>query len=86
VPWPAWLVVVLLAVAAAGFAADRLLLRAEARGWIYYRHRKPSRTAVGNAMMTILQVYEPQQEHTVEESRRYDADEAGDDDPPDTEP
>lgn len=64
-----------------GVVVDRLLLAAEVRGWLYYRRRAPSRTAVGNAMMSILEIYEPQQHHTVEERRQYDADEATDDDP-----
>lgn len=62
-------------------ATDRLLLAAEARGWVRYRRRGVSRTSVGNALMTVMQVYDPAARHAVDERLQYDTDEAADDDP-----
>ena len=76
-----WVLVIVLGCAAAVLVVDRLLLAAEGRGWIYYRRRKPSARASANALMSVLEIYKPEVHHTVEESRRADADEAGDDDP-----
>lgn len=80
---PAWFDVVVVVVAAVAVLAgvDRLLLAAEARGWIRYRHRGVSRTSMGNAVMSIMQVYDPAAHHAVDERLRYDTDEADDDDP-----
>ncbi len=85
---PVWLdVVVVVAVAAAILlAADRALLAAEARGWIRYRRRGVSRTSMGNAVMSVMQVYDPAARHAVDERLRYDTDEAEDDDDPFSDP
>lgn len=59
----------ILWIAAAGAALvllDRLLLRMEARGWIYYRRKKPSATALGNAFLEIQSLLEPSKKTTVE--------------------
>lgn len=76
-----WVLAGLVAAGALGLVVDRLLLGAEDRGWIYYRRRKASPRAAGNALMTVLEIYKPEVHHTVEESRRFDADEEADDDP-----
>ena len=64
-------------------AVDRLMLRAESRGWVHWRRTKPSRTAVGSAMLELHSILEPDKEHVVEERARVrgDIDQAGDDDP-----
>ena len=76
-----WALAGLVAAAIAIAVLDRLLLAAEERGWLYYRRRKASRRATANALMSVLEIYKPEVHHTVEESRRYDADEEADDDP-----
>ena len=60
-----------VAVAAALWLLDRLLLRAEERGWIYYRKKKPSggtfSSGVGSAMRELDRlVARPSAEHTIE--------------------
>ena len=54
-------------VAALGlFAFDRLALWAERRGWIYYRKRKASARALGNALLETQVLLEPRARETVE--------------------
>jgi len=38
----------------------------EARGWIYYRRKKPSVTALGNAFLEIQSLLEPSKKAMVE--------------------
>ena len=56
----------LLLVAVAVFALDRLLLYMEKRGWIYYRKKKPSSSALSNACLEIQQLLEPSKKYVVE--------------------
>lgn len=63
--------------------ADRLLLAAERRGWVYWRHSKASSTSLGTAMLAVQSILEPDKEHVVEERRRADREESEDGDPPD---
>lgn len=60
---------------------DRLLLAAEARGWIYWRRRQASSTALGSAALTVQAILEPEKAHVVEERRDQGEEEPGDDDP-----
>ena len=62
-------------VVLAAFVLDRLALAAEARGWIYWRRRGPSRGAVGAAMQQIMLVFDPAPQHVLEE-RVHQADDA----------
>jgi len=55
-----------LVAAAALFALDRLALWAERRGWIYYRKRKASSRALGNALLETQALLEPRARETVE--------------------
>ncbi len=60
---------IILGVAAAAallFGFDRLALAMERRGWIYYRKKKPSRTSLGNAFLTVQSILEPGTEKVVE--------------------
>jgi hypothetical protein len=68
-----WLLVV-GGVVAAGTLLDRLLLFAEQRGWIYWRRRKPSASAAGNALLSVQAIFEPDRAHVVEEQARQEAD------------
>lgn len=78
-----WLAVA--AVVAAGLVlADRLLLRAEDRGWIYYRKRKAASGAVSSAAFgPVLDLLQPSRQVFVEEQqhqemmREADGDETG---------
>jgi hypothetical protein len=75
------LIIVLIAVAI--FAIDRVLLACERRGWIYYRRApRPWGTGLGNAMQQIDAFYQPSRRHAIEqrldeELQREDDDEGG---------
>jgi hypothetical protein len=79
--WTIALLVVL--VGAVLWLLDRMLLKAEQRGWIYWRHKKPPSSSLGSAMLTVQGVLEPDKQHVVEERQREaaDIDVAEDDDP-----
>jgi len=56
-----WLLGLVLG-AAALLVADRLLLAAEARGWVYWRRRRASADALGDALARIHALVEPRAE------------------------
>lgn len=64
-------------------AVDRLALAAEARGWIYWRRRRATTSAGGNALASLQAVLEPAKEHTIAEEAREagHVELAADDDP-----
>jgi len=74
------LVVALFLFAVAGVAADRLLLRAEERGWIYYRRRRASPGSAASAALEVQKIFEPRTRHvlTVQRDVRPIEDDAGD--------
>lgn len=78
VPWWIWMP---LAVAAL-FAADRMLLAAERRRWIYYRNAPPRRASVGNALLSVEAIFSPDKQHVVEERNAIKTDEDEDGEPP----
>lgn len=50
--------------------ADRLLLRAERRGWIYYRHRKPTSGSMSSAAFgSVTEIMQPGRRITVEQQQ-----------------
>lgn len=57
--------ILLLLGAAALFVLDRLGLWMEARGWIYYRKKKPSATDLGNAFLELQSMLEPGKRNVV---------------------
>ncbi len=73
------------ALAALLFLLDRLLLRMEERGWIYYRKRRGHADRVGDAAFRVQTLFEPGKRYVLEERER--AKEEGRDDgaPPDRE-
>lgn len=58
----------LAGIAAAAVAVDRVALWAEARGWIYWRHRKPDSNA-GGVFSDLVELFEPSHRHLVEEQQ-----------------
>jgi hypothetical protein len=48
------------------YVLDRLLLAAEAHGWIYWRRRKPSPGTRAGALMELQALLEPDRKHTAE--------------------
>jgi len=60
-----WLIVA-LAVAVGLLLIDRLLLAAEARGWIYWRRSRPSPGTRAGALLELHAMLEPDRRHTAE--------------------
>ena len=71
-----------LAVVLALVVMDRLLLRAERKGWINYRRRGWSRSGAAFHSLTLQSIFQPSAEHLIE--ARYTEIEEEDDsgDPP----
>lgn len=74
--WLAWLIATGIAL----FALDRLLLAAEARGWIYWRRRR--RVGSGGDVMVLDLMTNPAARHVVEAREDTAAEERRADDPP----
>jgi hypothetical protein len=82
-----WLAV-LTGVSVVLLVADRLLLAAEARGWIYYRRRRPPTGTASSGLLTVMSIYQPGHEHIVDQRRQAATavDEEHDSDPLDLPP
>ena len=72
---------VIVAVGLLLYGVHRLALHAEARGWIHYRKAGRGGT-LGNALLEVHSILEPQQKHVVEERKRESAEERESGDPP----
>jgi hypothetical protein len=72
-----------LAAATTLYLLHRLALLLEARGHLYYLHRKPSRSALGNAFLEVQGLLEPGKRLVVEERTRVEEEEAEPGEPPD---
>ena len=66
------------------FLLDKILLKMEARGWIYYRKKKPSRSSLGNAFLEIKSFLEPSKKELVEVMKDEKKEQAESGDPPQT--
>lgn len=66
--------------------ADRLLLKMEARGWIYYRKKRGASTRLGQAALELQAILEPSKQHVVEERSKEARGEHDQGDPPLDEP
>lgn len=64
-----WLILVLIFLAAviALFALDWLLLRMEAKGWIYWRNGKPKGGGVAAGLSAMHQLVEPDVRYVIED-------------------
>ncbi len=79
------LVVWLVGIAIAALILDRLLLRLESRGWIYYRRSRAGRGASMYHMLEIHRIVDPQIQHVIEVKvqEQKEEDESGDPPVPD---
>lgn len=68
-----------LAVLAAFYGLHRIAMWAERRGWIYYRTKRGSSAALGNALLAAQAILEPSTKHVLEERMKgaLEAQEAG---------
>ncbi len=79
------LIVGLLLVACV-YALHRLALWLESRGHLYYLHRQPSSSALGNAALEIQSILEPSKKAMVEVKREERRRESPSGDPPEPGP
>ena len=72
-----WWIVPCIIVAAYGL--HRLALWMETKGWIFYKHRKASPNALGNAVLGVQQILQPGAEQVLEmrQSQRVEQNDAG---------
>lgn len=79
-------VIIAVAIILGGVLMHLLALWMERRGWIYYKHIKPSSNALGNAFLEVQSILEPNKKHIIEikkEQKKANeelGDEPGDDD------
>jgi hypothetical protein len=69
------LAVIAIAIIIGSLLLHLLALWAERRGWIYYKHTRPSRSALGNAFLEVQSILEPNKKHIIEikkEQKRED--------------
>ena len=71
-----WLAIALAAVVCA-LVIDRLLLAAEAKGWIYWRHRKSSPGTAAGALLELQAMLQPDRRHAAEIVRAESHEEDG---------
>ncbi len=74
---------ILVATGAILYAIHRLALWAEARGWIYYLHRKADSSTLGNAFLEVQSLIEPEKRHLVEIRQEEAVEEDDQGEPPD---
>lgn len=64
------------------FIFDRLGLWMEAKGWVYWRHKKSNSSGSGDALLEFSAMFNPAAKHQLELSQKKDAkerDDQGDD-------
>ena len=76
--------VVLFAVAVLAYGLHRVALWAEARGWIFYLRRQPSRSTLGNAFLEVQSLIEPGKAQLVEARKEESAEENNMGEPPES--
>jgi hypothetical protein len=79
----AWLALVPAGIAAVLYALHRLCLWLEAKGHLYYWHKKPEGSSPAACLSALQEIIEPKAKHVfhVKDERRHANEEAGD--PPD---
>lgn len=71
------LAIIIVAIIAGGILLHLLALWMERKGWIYYKHNKPSSSALDNAFLEVQSILEPNKKHIIEikkEQKREDED------------
>jgi hypothetical protein len=63
-------VVIVLLVVLGLAGLHRLALWMERKGWLYYKHEKPSSNRLGNAFLEIQSILEPGKKIIIEERER----------------
>lgn len=69
------------------YLADRLLLKMEERGWIYYRKKQGHTDRIGEAMLRLQAILEPSKQYVIKEKEeKADGEHAIGEPPTSTEP
>ena len=71
-------------IALALLLLDKVLLKMESRGWIYYRRKAPTRSSLGNAFLEIQSMLEPSKKAMVEIMKEEKKEQADSGEPPDS--
>lgn len=67
------------------FLVHVVALWMEGKGWIYYRHKRASSSALGNAFLEVQTLVDPGKRLVLEAKREEHTEEAESGEPPDTE-
>lgn len=79
-------IVIAVAILLGGMLLHLLALWMERKGWIYYKHNKPSSNALGNAFLEVQSILEPDKKHVIEiKKEQKKANEESGDEPGDIE-
>jgi hypothetical protein len=78
-----WTLIV-VAISVGLFLVDRILLKIEECGWIFYRRNKPNFQNAGSVFMELQAMFEPKARYFIErkEQEEHEEDEDEDGDPP----
>lgn len=60
------MIIILIALITGGVLLHLLALWMERKGWIFYKHTKPSRSSLGNAFLEVQSILEPNKKHIIE--------------------
>jgi hypothetical protein len=79
-----WLKILAGMIGFAGFLllSDRLLLKMESRGWIFYRKNKPNQGSLTNAILSVQSIIEPAKKYELEVRQEERLEQAGEAAPP----
>jgi hypothetical protein len=78
------LIIIAAVIISGSIGLHLLALWMERKGWIYYKHTKPSRSSLGNAFLEVQSILEPNKKHIIQvkkDEKRDDA-ETGKGNPP----
>jgi hypothetical protein len=77
-----WILIVVVGIPVALFLGDRILLKLEELGWIFYRRNKPNFQNAGSVFLELQAMFNPKARYVIErkakEEHEEDADEDGD--------
>jgi hypothetical protein len=71
-----------LAILGGAYGLHKAAEWAERRGWIYYRKKRGSSGALGNAFLEVQSIVEPSARHVLEERVKDDREDDENGDPP----
>jgi hypothetical protein len=63
-------IVISIAIAAGLVALDRLFLKLEERGWIFYRRNKPNFHNAGSVFLELQAMFDPRARQVIEQKQR----------------